>query len=66
MLSKKGKIIFIAAIVICIVGTIGAIYFGFVFFNDRKLILWMFNTYIIGVAGIVVFMVYRYVKIYMT
>ncbi|MFQ5596941.1 MAG: hypothetical protein ACE5GK_02720 [Nitrospiria bacterium] len=66
MLSRKGKLIFAMAVFICTVGTIGALYIGFVFFRDRQLVFWLFSIYIVGVAGIVVFMVHRYIKTYIT
>jgi len=66
MLSKKGKVMFTIACIVCTVGCIGALYFGFLFFRDRKVVFWLFNAYMVGVACIVVFMVHRYIKTYVT
>ena len=64
MLSKKGRVIFIVISVICVLGCIGFLYFGFIFFGDRKLVFWLYNLYIVGLTAIVIYMVYRYVKTY--
>ncbi len=66
MLSKKAKLIFTTGVIVSIVGTIVAIYIGYYFFSDRARVFWIFSAYIVVVASIFVFMVHRYVKIYIT
>jgi len=64
MLSKKGKLIFAIVSVLSALACIGLIYIGFNFFAEKKLILWVYNIYILGLAGVVLFMVHRYLKAY--
>jgi len=64
MLSKKGKGVFTIASLVSLVGCIIALYFGHHFFGDRGTIYWVYNVYILILAGIVVLMAYRYLKIY--
>ena len=64
MLSKKGKLIFTIVTLACIIGCIGFVYLGFVFFAKKQLVLWLYNIYIVGLTAIVIFMVHRYIKTY--
>jgi len=64
MLSKKGKLIFVVVTGVCILGCIGFVYLGFVFFAKKQLVLWVYNIYIVGLTGVVIFMVHRYIKTY--
>lgn len=63
-LSPKGKIIFNLSLLACLVGCGTLLYFGYVFFHDRTVVFWVYNIYIVGLTGVVVYMVRRFVKMY--
>ncbi len=66
MLSKKGRLIFRIVSAGCVMGCAVVLYFGFVFFRDRPKVFVLYNGYIILLTGLVIFMVHRYIKTYIT
>ncbi len=66
MLSKKGKLIFNIATLVCVIGCAGFLYFGYLFFRDRTTVFIIYNAYMVLLTGVVIYMIHRYVKTYIT
>ncbi len=64
MLSKKGKNLFTVVSLISSVGCFVALYLGYYFFHDRAVVYWVYNIYILILLWIVLFLYYRYLKMY--
>jgi len=66
MLSKKGGRFFKLAVFVCVGGCAGFLYIGHYFFKDRSTAFVLFNAYIILLTILVIWMIYRYIKGYIS
>ncbi len=66
MLSKKGGRFFKLGVAVCVGGCAVFLYFGNYFFKDRSTAFVLFNAYIILLTILIIWMVYRYIKAYIT
>ncbi len=66
MLSKRGGRFFKLATLVCMSGCAVLLYLGNYFFKDRATAFILFNAYIILLTGLIIWMVYRYIKAYVS